>query len=652
MGILSRFKKDPEPILEEDFVDDGYDMESISLSQPQGGLQFKERNIVGGDGYTACLTIHDIPSKLNDNWLDPIVNREGVISVVDVGEEDRYRTVKKLQRSMGEQYARVIDPNSQTLSKLEARNSYDTLRTMLEKINLHGETIKRFNVRLYVSKDTEELLEEEVSSIRKDLEAKGFKSQLMQFESKDNYLSMFLSLKQQKESLSNYRRGFPMEAGVLGGSYYFNHEQIIDERGAYYGQTLTQGSVILDFFKHDAIRTYYNTVIFGKMGSGKSTLLKMIEEEQYARGNFVRGFDKAREFGAILERQGGHIIALDGTDGRINFLQVYPTASRKNEKGEHVVSEVGSFKQHISKLKMQFSLMNNELTDTELKEISSAIYDFYIEKGIYDPNKGENQNIVNLKNEDYPVLSELYNYIETYIKNAKKTDITSEKVRSFERILTTVKEMVTEYGEIFDGHTTIKDMENEQVVFFDIEGLTSLSKEVQDTMLFTALQLIWSQALNQGRKYKTMIENGEIKEEDAKRFMFFIDECQNIINANNLQVVEFVVKFQKEMRKFLAGIIFATQSPKEILPESNDQIVVSKLKQIFALTQYKFLFNLDSSEIEQMKRVLGDILTESEYRMIPKFKRGRTLLSIQGLSNTIFNVHPTKQQLDRFKGGL
>ena len=53
-----------------------------------------------------------------------------------------------------------------------------------------------------------------------------------------------------------------------------------------------------------------------------------------------------------------------------------------------------------------------------------------------------------------------------------------------------------------------------------------------------------------------------------------------------------------------------------------------------------------------MKRVLGDILTESEYRMIPKFKRGRTLLSIQGLSNTIFNVHPTRQQLDRFKGGL
>ena len=228
MGILSRFKKDPEPILEEDFVDDGYDMESISLSQPQGGLQFKERNIVGGDGYTTCLTIYDIPSKLNDNWLDPIVNREGVISVVDIGEEDRYRTIKKLQRSMGEQYSRVIDPNGQTLSKLEAKNSYDTLRAMIEKINLHGETIKRFNVRLYISKDTEDALEEEVSSIRKDLEAKGFKSQLMQFESKDNYLSMFLSLKQQKESLSNYRRGIPMEAGILGGSYYFTHEHIID----------------------------------------------------------------------------------------------------------------------------------------------------------------------------------------------------------------------------------------------------------------------------------------------------------------------------------------------------------------------------------------------------------------------------------------
>ena len=29
---------------------------------------------------------------------------------------------------------------------------------------------------------------------------------------------------------------------------------------------------------------------------GKSTLLKMIEEDQFARGNFIRGFDKARDF--------------------------------------------------------------------------------------------------------------------------------------------------------------------------------------------------------------------------------------------------------------------------------------------------------------------------------------------------------------------
>ena len=37
--------------------------------------------------------------------------------------------------------------------------------------------------------------------------------------------------------------------------------------------------------------------------------------------------------------------------------------------------------------------------------------------------------------------------------------------------------------------------------------------------------------------------------------MFFIDECHNLINSNDEDVVEFIVKFQKEMRKFMAVIL-------------------------------------------------------------------------------------------------
>ena len=39
----------------------------------------------------------------------------------------------------------------------------------------------------------------------------------------------------------------------------------------------------------------------------------------------------------------------------------------------------------------------------------------------------------------------------------------------------------------------------------------------------------------------------------------------NLINSND-EDVEFIVKFQKEMRK--QGVIFATQSPQELIPEN------------------------------------------------------------------------------------
>ena len=40
----------------------------------------------------------------------------------------------------------------------------------------------------------------------------------------------------------------------------------------------------------------------------------------------------------------------------------------------------------------------------------------------------------------------------------------------FEKIEATLNELCDSYSEIFDGITTIENMENEQVVMFDIEG--------------------------------------------------------------------------------------------------------------------------------------------------------------------------------------
>ena len=134
--------------------------------------------------------------------------------------------------------------------------------------------------------------------------------------------------------------------------------------------------------------------------------------------------------------------------------------------------------------------------------------------------------------------------------------------------------------------------------------------------------------------------------------MFFIDECHNLINSNDEDVVEFIVKFQKEMRKFMAGVIFATQSPQELIPENINAKVELKLKQVFALTQAKFLLNMEESDVSVVEKALGSVIKESEYRRIPFLKRGQALLNISGYTTMFFNIEPTSQQLARFKGGI
>ncbi|MGS4048373.1 VirB4 family type IV secretion system protein [Staphylococcus pseudintermedius] len=648
---MFKSKKYEKPVTVQDYHDDGYNLDLLCEIQPQGGIDFKERYIRTGSEYTTAITIYELPKVLTDNWLDSIVNQTGVVAVFDTISIDRNTSIKKINRSIGEQGSRLYENNLKTLDKIEANDTYQSLINLGANVKIHGEVMKRIVLRLFITKTTETELEIAVRKIKKDLEALSFKAQMMQFESKDNYLSMFYSYEQQKKHLDHFRIGCPIQAGHLAGSYYFNHQELLDERGSYLGNTMTNGSVIFDPFKSDDIRTFFNILVLGKMGMGKSTLLKMILEDQFGRGNFIRGFDKARDFAPMIKELGGKVICLDGTDGAINMLQIFASASIS--ESDLRVSQVNSYIIHLDKLKMQFKLLNADLTETDLKMIKSAFDDFYVDIGLIDKSLGENQNITDLPNEAYPKLSQFRTYFETtFKKKVYASNPTEARKEGIEKVEATLNDLCNMYKDIFDGITSLENMEDEQVVMFDIEGLTSYDESIKNCMLYTSLQLIWAQAIKNGRKYKNLIESGEIDEKDAKRFMFFIDECHNLINSNDEDVVDFIVKFQKEMRKFLAGVIFATQSPQELIPENINSKVEPKLKQVFALTQSKFLLNMEKSDVAIVSKALGSVIKNSEYDRIPLLRRGQALLNIAGSNTIFFNIEPTQQQLNRFKGGI
>src|SRR5699024_6870716 len=248
-----------------------------------------------------------------------------------------------------------------------------------------------------------------------------------------------------------------------------------------------------------------NGIVFGTMGMGKSTLLKMIEEEQFAKGNFIRGFDKSGEFYDMIVEQGGQYIALDGSDGKLNMFEVYATATMS--ANDLTPSQVGSFQQHIAKLTMQFSLLNPDLKEDDKNSLRIWFTNFYIDWGLWHPDKDEDNDILDLDADQYPILSDFREYLENL--NLGK-GVSREMKRTKEKILTLIDDLITSNGRMFDGHTSIDHIEEEQVVFFNIDGLVNLSDNVSSCQLYTALNLFWSQALTNGRKMSRKYYNNEI----------------------------------------------------------------------------------------------------------------------------------------------
>lgn len=88
-----------------------------------------------------------------------------------------------------------------------------------------------------------------------------------------------------------------------------------------------------------------------------------------------------------------------------------------------------------------------------------------------------------------------------------------------------------------------------------------------------------------------------------------------------------------------------------MLPPPGSTVDVSTMKAIFELTQYKIFLNMDNSVLETLKSVLGESLTESEFRILPELKRGEAIVQVSSTETYNVMFDPDEKQLERFKGG-
>jgi hypothetical protein len=623
----------------------GYNPYFVAQIQPQGGVSFKENLVRNGDGYSTCIHIYEYPTNVNDFWLEPIMNMPNAITTLDVVSDERKQVVEAINKNMSEQNARHVNAK-ENIDRMDAQEQYLDMKELYHQVT-NGEVIKRIHLRVYIAEKTIPDLEKRLKEVIHHLETHNFRGSIFLNEQEYEWESLVTHFDIQKK-YPNKRKGKEIPALALAGGFPFHFTHLDDPYGTYQGTTRTGGSVIFDLYHKDQQRKSYNAVLMGLMGAGKSTFLKKVTTDNAIKGYKIRGFDIVGEFESLVRELGGKQIALDGSEGQINPLQVFKTH-------EH---EINSFTQHLSKLTVFYRFIAPEAKDDELKEYEKLLRKLYIQKQLWNDEKGASNHLTGRLPEAYPTFSEFLHLIRKELYADEETrehhpNLGEYRKRRLELIELNIENLVEAYAHLFDGISTIEDFNDEQVVFFSIRHLSKLKDEIAQAQLFNVMSLLWDGMLQNGEPQLAAYTKGTLAFEDAIRYLIVIDEAHHIVNTKrgNEHALDFLTEFSREARKYFAGLIYASHLISDFVPDGSEQTAIEKIKKLFDLTQYKFIMQQDDNNLDTIQRVFKTGITDSELAEIPKLPIGDVLLCIKSVKNILFHIEIDEEEKVLYGGG-
>lgn len=625
------------------------DMNLLNEIKPAGGITFKDvKYITTGSGYEGCIHIYKFPENIDTYWMAKVCNINGTVALVDISTDNMSEVKKNLNKSMKEQVGRRI--GARDFAELyDADKRLDEMKRMYDEIKSYNEVIKLVHIRIFLADRSFESLEKKIKNIMDKLETdSGFLTTIYLNESKSEYKSMTRSYKKQKEEMF-FPKGQSLTATGVAHGDPFHFSSLDDETGEFLGTTPCGGNVLLDIFQKTSTRLYYNFLAIGEMGSGKSTLLKKQFKSNAIKGNYVRTFDISGEFTILTKTLGGKVIKLDGSEGILNPLEILKAGDDENI----------SFTRHISKVSTFYKfLVGGSVDAEEIAEFEDVLKQLYSSFGLWSDDR-RNIQCTGLPAASYPTFTDYLNFLTESMEemqNEKYSHLEEQVVTKTlllrDKIRKVIKNIVDTYGTLFDGHTSIDNILDEQIVTFDISTLKELKDEVFDAMIINIISLCWDNCVTNGKLMLNMLREGKIKLWDVTRFLILIDESHRWLNAKKTHALDLVSVYLREARKYFGGIGLASQRAADYVPEGSDSDAVNKLKNIFELTQYKFVFRQSSNAKKLLYQIFDGELTGTQIEKIPKLEIGQCILLISGDKNIEFKVHLTKDEDMLFSGGL
>ena len=439
-----------------------------------------------------------------------------------------------------------------------------------------------------------------------------------------------LRLRQQKGYLSTCPQGHNifgtqfervLPASSVANLYIYNYSGKTDANGFYIGKDRYGSNILTDFDQRDEDKTSANVLILGNSGQGKSYLMKLLMVNCRESGKNIISLDVEHEQGELCAALDGCFIDLMGGQYIINVLEPKCWSTGEDEDDP---STPETFKkktvlsQHLSFLR-DFFRAYKDFTDPQIDTIEILLSKLYSRFHISDYT-----NFSQLKPENYPVLSDLYDLIEDEYKNYDETAHNLYTPQLLQEVLLGLNSICKGAdSQFFNGHTNIT---SSRFLVFGVKSLLMAGRNIQNAMLFNILSYMSDKLLTEGNTVATL------------------DELY--IWLSNPTAIEYIRNCLKRVRKKESAMILASQN----LDDFDQPNVREMTKPLFSIPPHQFLFNAGSID----KRSYMDMLQleESEYDLIRYPQRGVCLYKC-GNERYLLEVHapPHKEALFGTAGG-
>lgn len=550
-------------------------------------IKFNTDHFICGNTYRCCWALREYPTSTNEQAI-----------LRHLGEKDGI-TLKIYTRHVTPAEEKKIISNAANRNRLTRNNTNDLQQTVTAESNLQDVA----NIVATMHRNREPLLH---CAVYIELTALDYEHlKLLQTEVLTELIRSKLNvdrliLRQQQGFIAVMPSGYNvfndqfervLPASSVANLYPFNHSGKTDENGFYLGRDKFGSNIIVDLNKRADDKTNSNVLILGNSGQGKSYLLKLILCNLREAGMNIICLDPEQEYVDLTKNLGGCFIDLMSGEFIINVLEPKTwdeNGTPEDREAPMAFRMTSKLSQHISFLK-DFFRTYKDFSDREIDTIEIMLTKIYDKWNITDHTKFER-----LQSSDYPILSDLYDLIESEYKNfdeSHKQLYTAETLREICLGLNSICK--GSESKFFNGHTNITDS---HFITFGVKGLLQANKSIKNALLFNVLSFMSNELLTHGKTASSIDE-----------FYLFL---------TNLTAVEYIRNFMKRVRKKDSAVILASQN----LEDFNIDGIKEYTKPLFSIPTHAFLFNAGNIDSKFYIDTLQ--LEQSEYDLIKYPQRG------------------------------